>query len=134
MLTQRNQSNGINQLNPNFSLYRPKQGKRLECPQIRNVEFVETETTERCIHLLKLNFRSQKKLTDAKRTLSNIQWSHTLEFDLWFRVKTHQSLTFSFRFAHIRVLHLVQGSDTLEYYARVFEMRFLGNKVTFGPI
>ena len=63
-----------------------------------------------------------------------LQWGHTLEFDLWFEVNTHQSLTFSFGFAHIRVLHLAQGSDTLEYYARVFEMRFLGSTFIFSPI
>ena len=44
---------------------------------------------------------------------------------------THLSLIFGFGLRHIRVLHLVLGSHTLEYYARVFEMCFLG---TFGPI
>ena len=32
------------------------------------------------------------------------------------------------------VCSLVQGSDTLDYYARVFEMPFLENTVTFGQI
>ena len=46
--------------------------QRTEYPSIRNVEFVETEITERCIHLPKLIFRSPKKFTDAKPTLTNI--------------------------------------------------------------
>ena len=46
--------------------------KWTEYPSIINVEFVEIETTELCIHLPKLFFRSPKKFTDAKPTLTNI--------------------------------------------------------------
>ena len=43
-------------------------------------------------------------------------------------------MIFGFELRYIRVSLLVKGSDTLEYYARIFEIRFLGSTVTFNPI
>ena len=43
-------------------------------------------------------------------------------------------MIFGFGLRHIRVSHLVLDLHILEYHARVFEMRFLENTVTFDLI
>ena len=47
---------------------------------------------------------------------------------------SHIRVVFGFGLRHITVLHLILGSHTLKYNARVFEMLFPESTLTYAPI